>query len=139
MAVTNGYADGDDVQALFNVMGSDVITLGAGTTPTLVQVEGWLDALAAEVDSILTGLGYGTVPADGSNDILLIGRYVAQKGAAMAYTAGYMFDETPDKVKLWETEWTSFLTRLADKTLRLIDQTVAGKIGSVKPMRYIED
>lgn len=137
--MANNYADTDDVQALFNVMGGTVITLGAGTTPTLTQVSGWLDQLAAEVDAVLTGLGYGTVPADGANDILMIGRYVAQKGAAMAYHAGYMFDDTPDKVKLWEDEWTTFLDRLINKTMRLIDQSTTSRVGSIQAYRYRED
>lgn len=140
MAVTNIYADGDDVQALFNVMGGAVITLGAGTTPTLAQVEGWLDQLAAEVDSILVARGYSTVPASGTNDVLMIGRYVAQKAAALAYHAGYMFDDTPDKVKLWETEWADFLKALEDGKRRLIDQTAArARMGTILARRYIED
>lgn len=139
MAVTNVYATAADVQALFNVMGGDVITFGALTKPTITNVETWLDQLAAEVDGILTGVGYGTVPATGTNDKLMIGRYVAQKGAAMAYHAGYMFDDTPDKVKQWESEWDTFLDRLINKNMRLIDQSIRGKVGTVKPMRYIED
>lgn len=137
--MANSYADTAAVQALFNVMGGNTITLGVASTPTAAQVSGWLDALAAEVDSILTSVGYGTVPATGTNDVLLIGRYVAQKGAAMSYHAGYMFDDTPDKVKQWETEWDTFLERLMDKKQRLIDQGIRSKMGSVKPMRYRED
>ena len=139
MAVTNSYATGANAQAYINQLGGTSLTLGVASTPTLTQVELWLDQLAAEVDSILTSVGYGTVPATGTNDVLLIGRYVAQKGAAMAYHGGYQFDDTPEKVKLWETEWTMFLDRLIDKKMRLIDQGIRSKIGSVKPVRYYED
>lgn len=139
MAVTNSYATGASTQAYINQLGGTALTLGVGSTPTLAQVELWLDQLAAEVDSALTGVGYGTVPATGTNDILLIGRYVAQKGAAMAYHGGYQFDDTPEKVKLWETEWENFLKRIIDKKQRLIDQVIRSKIGNLKPMRYIED
>lgn len=139
MAVTNSYADGDDTQAHLNQLGGYTLTLAGGSTPTLAQVETWLDQLAAEVDSVLTGVGYGTVPATGTNDVLLIGRYVAQKAAAMAYRGGFQFDKVPDKVKQWDDEWTAFLESLMDKKRRLIDQAIRAKMGSVKPLRYIED
>ena len=139
MAVTNTYATGAQAQALMNQLGGATLTLGAASSPTLLQVEGWLDQLAAEVDGILKANGYGTIPATGTSDILMIGRYVAQKGAAMAYGAGFMFDTTPDKIKQWETEWDTFLTRLIEKSIRLVDQSPRSKMGSVKPMRYIED
>ena len=142
MAVTNGYADGTDVQALFNSLGMEGggITLGAATTPTLAQVEDWLDSIAAEVDAVLVGRGYSTVPATGTNDIALIGRYVAQKAACTAYGAGFMYDDLPNKVQGWCDEWKSFITRLEKGALRLIDQTPArGRMGTVLAARYIED
>lgn len=140
MAVTNIYADGDDVQALYNVMGGVEVTFGPATKPTLAQVEGWLDQLAAEVDSILTARGYSTIPASGTNDKLMIGRYVSQKAAAVAFHAGAMWDDTPDKVKLWEDEWRDFLKALEDGKRRLIDQTSArARMGTRLARRYIED
>ena len=139
MAVTNGYATGADAQALFNVLGGVSITFGAATTPTLTQVEGWLDALAAEVDALLRANGYGEVPATGTNDVQFIGRFVAQKGAAVAYGAALPYAEEPDRVKRWNDEWDTFLTRLINKSYRLIDQSPRSKFGTVKPMRYIED
>jgi hypothetical protein len=139
MAVTNVYATGANAQSFINQLGGASLTLGVASTPLLSEVETWLDQLAAEIDGILSANGYGTVPATGTNDVLMIGRYVAQKGAAMAYGAGFMFDETPDKIKQWETEWDTFLTRLIEKKIRLVDQSPRSKMGSVKPMRYIED
>ncbi len=139
MPVTNPYADGDDVQAFLNQLGGTTLTLGAGSTPTLAQVEGWLDNLAAEVDSVLKSVGYGTLPATGTNDILLIQRFVAQKGACMAYHAGYQFDDLPDKVKSWCEEWDTFIQRIIDKQIGLSDQATRTKIGTMQPVRYFGD
>lgn len=139
MAVTNPYADGDDVQAWLDQLGGVTITLGVASTPTLSRVETWLDQLSAEVDSILTGNGYSTVPASGTNDILLIGRYVAEKGACMAYSAGLQFDDVPDKVSQWCDEWKSFIKRLADGDLVLQDQAGRAQIGTILGAVYIED
>jgi hypothetical protein len=139
MAVTNSYADGDDVQAHINQLGGTTLTLGAGSTPTLGEVEGWLDQLAAEVDSVLKSNGY-SVPATGANDVLLIGRYVSQKGAAMAYHGGYMFDDTPEKVSIWEDEWTAFLDRLINKQMVLLDQSASRtRVGTIQAKVYRGD
>lgn len=138
MAVTNGYADGDDVQALINRLGGATLTLSGGSTPTLAQAEGWLDQVAAEIDGVLKSQGYSTVPATGTSDVLMIGRHVAQKAAAIVYHAWAMYDETPDKIGQWEEEYQQFLDRLLDKKIRLVDQSPRGKIGSVTPRRYIE-
>lgn len=139
MAVTNIYATGAATQAFLNQLGGVTLTLGVASTPTLAQVETWLDQLAAEVDSILTGLGYGTVPASGTTDKLLIGRFVAQKAAAMSYRGGFQFDDIPDKVKQWDDEWDQFLTRLIDKKLGLTDQSTTTRVGVIQAQRYIED
>ena len=139
MAVTNGYATGADAQAFLNSLGGATITLGAATIPTLAQVEGWLDSLAAQVDALLRANGYGTVPATGTNDKLFIGRFVAQKGAGVAYGAAFPYDDEPDRVKRWHDEWDDLLNGLKDKSYRLIDQAPRSRIGNVKPMRYIED
>lgn len=131
MAVTNGYADGNDAQALLNQLGGAIgaLTLGAGSTPTLAQVETWLDGITADVDAILRAKGYGTVPATGTNDVLLIGRYVAMEAAYMAYGAGFHFNDEPAKVTAWHTEYTAFRDRLLDDHYRLIDQ--APTVGDV--------
>lgn len=140
MAVSNIYADGDDVQALINALGGATVTLGIASTPTLTQVEGWLDEYAAMVDARLTARGYSTVPASGTNDKLLIGHYVAQRGAARAFNAGFMYDETPDKVQVWIDEWNEFLKGLDKGHIRLIDQTaVRGRHGVQLAKRYVED
>lgn len=138
MTLTNIYATGADTQAFLNSLGGPAFTLGTASVPTLAQVEGWLDALSAEVDSILKSRGYGTVPASGVSDKLLIGRYVSQKGAAMAFKAGFI-NELPEKVKTWEAEWEKFLERLIDNKYQLVDQVPISRTGSVMAKVYTED
>ena len=139
MAVTNGYADGDDVQAFLNALGGPGITLGAGSVPTLAQAEQWLDQVAAEVDAVLAGQLYTTVPATGTNDVLLIGRFVAQQVACMVWKAGYMTDELPEKVKVWCEGYTTFIERLMDGSMRLVDQAPQARHGTILAAVYIED
>lgn len=139
MAVTNPYADGDDVQAWLDQLGGTTLTLGIASTPTLARVETWLDQLSAEVNSILTAQGYSTVPATGTNDALMIGRYIAEKGACMTYGAGFMFDDVPDKVSQWCESWDNFIKRLIDGDVVLIDQSPRAKAGTILSARYIED
>ena len=139
MPVTNGYATGADVQAHLNALGGPGITLGAASVPTLTQAEKWLDQVAAEVDGILRANGYGTVPATGTSDVLMIGRYVAEKVACMVWQAGFMSDELPAKVKNWCEDYTTFIERLIAKSMRLVDQAPRGRVGVVYAHRYIED
>lgn len=139
MTVTNIYADVAHVQAHLNSLGGPGITIGVASVPTTSQVEGFLDQVAAEVDGILAGQGYGTIPASGTNDVLMLRRYIAQKVAAMVWMAGFMSDDLPGKVQRWLDEYDAFIARMLDKTQRLIDQTPRGKMGVVLMSRYIED
>lgn len=139
MAVTNIYADVPDVQVWLNQLGGATLTINGTSNPTETTVEKWLDQLSAEVDSILTANGYSTVPASGTDDVLLIGRFVAEKGACMSYSAFAMFDDTPDKVKEWCEEWKSFIKRLAAGDLVLQDQSGRAQIGTILSAVYIED
>jgi len=139
MAVTNPYADGNDVQAHLNVLGGPGITLGVASKPTLTQAEQWLDEVSAEVNAVLTANGYSTIPATGDNDVLMIGRFVAQKVACMVWQAGFMSDDLPEKVKNWCAQYDQFLDRLIDGTYRLIDQEPRSPYGTILAARYIED
>lgn len=140
MAVTNIYADVDDVQALINMLGSPTtLTIGAGTVPTTTQVEGWLDQVAADIDGVLSDLGYDEVESGDTKDVLRIKRYVAQKVAAIVFHAGFMFDELPDKVGAWSEEYDTFIQRLISKETGLISQTSRRSPGVVLPQRYRED
>jgi hypothetical protein len=144
MAVTNGYADADDVQALLDSGSGTGLTLGTASVPTLAQAETWLDQVAAEVDGVLKGAGYGTVPATGTSDVLMIGRHVAQKAASIVYHAGWGgFGDEPKRVTHWEAEYEAFLEGLAGKgdgpPVRLVDQSPSSKMGVVNIGRYIGD
>jgi hypothetical protein len=139
MAVTNPYADVPDVQVLLNQLGGATLTIDGTSNPTTTTVEKWLDQFSAEVNSILTANGYSTVPATGTDDVLLIGRYVAEAGACKSYGAFAMFDDIPDKVSQWCKSWDSFIKRLTDGDLVLQDQEPRGQIGTILGAVYIED
>jgi hypothetical protein len=149
MTVSNPYATATHVQSYLNALGGItalVLTDGsagppivAASTPTLSECEGWLDQVAAEINGVLRGCGYSTVPATGSNDVLLIRRYLAQKVAAMVWVAGFMSDELPAKVKEWIKDYDLFIKRLTEKDLRLIDQSPVKKLRTIQASRFVEE
>lgn len=140
MAVTNSYADVTHVQAHLNALGTIAggLTIGAASVPTTTQVEGFLDQVAAEIDGLLAGQGY-TTPATGTTDILLIRRYLSVKVAAMTFSAGFMSDNEPTKVKEWRTEYKLFITRIINKQMRLVDQSPRVRGGVILASRFIGD
>jgi hypothetical protein len=138
MALVTGYATVADVQTLLNSASGTGITIGAGSVPTETQVEGFIDQVAAEVNSVLRSIGY-TVPVTGSNDILMLTRYVAQKAAAKTYDAGYGgFGETPHRIKEWEEEYKTFLERLISRDMQLVDSDPRSKFGVILAKVYTE-
>lgn len=137
MAATNVYAAASDVQALLNSGSGIGATFNATSVPTLAQVEGWLDAVAAEVDGILRARGYPTIPATGTTDQLMIGAHVAGKAAARAYHAGWGgFGDTPARVKQWEEDYTAFLNRLRKGEQHLVDQAPRRMVTTILGGRY---
>lgn len=139
MAPTNGYATVAHVQAHLNSLGGPGITIGAATKPNTGEVEGFLDQVAAEIDSVLKGRNYGTVPATGTNDVLLIRRYLSIKVASMVWYAGFMADEPPAKVRSWDKEYEAFIARLISGAQRLVDQSQESRRGVMYMSRYVED
>jgi hypothetical protein len=140
MAPTTTYATVANVQAHLGNLGvPGGFSIGAGSTPTTTTVEGWLDAIAGELDGLLTARGYGTVPVTGTSDLAMLNRYVAQKVAAMVYHAQAVFDVTPEMVKTWEEEYKDFLKRLTDQTQGLIDQAPRARTGVRLVGRYTKD
>ncbi len=126
-----------DVQALLPAKSGLGITISDTSTPTTAQVTSFIDQISADVDSVLKAAGYGTIPATGTNDLLLLKLHVSQKAAAETYFAGYgAFDDVPSRVQQWEKSYSDFLTRLQKKTLRLIDQSPASKIAEIYVQRY---
>ena len=133
------YATAANVQAHINQLGGTTLTLGGATVPTSTDVGEWLDQLSAEIDGILTANGYGTVPATGTSDVNMLKRYVAQKAAAMVFHAGFMWDDTPDKIGQWEKEWDTLLERLIDRSMRLVDQSPRSGLRVIYAQHYWED
>lgn len=139
MAPVTQYAAVADVQTLLNTASGTGLTIGESSVPTTTQVEGFLDQVAAEINSVLAGIGY-TVPVTGTNDIYMLKRFVSQKAAAMTFHAGFGgLGETPARVKRWEAEYDTFLKRLIDREQRLVDSAPRAKVGVVLTGRYRED
>lgn len=139
MAPVTQYAAVTDVQTLLNLNSGSGVTIGSASVPTTTQVEGFLDQVAAEINSVLVGIGY-TVPVTGANDIFMLKRFVSQKAAAMTYHAGYGgFTEPPARVTQWEEEYDNFLIRLMDRSQRLVDSAPRARMGVVLVGRYRED
>lgn len=138
MTLLTAYAAVADVQVLLNALGGPGITIGLASKPTTAQVEDFLDQIAAEIDGVLIGLGYG-VPVTGTTDVFMLQRYLVQKVAAMTYNAAFTMDEPPSKVKGWEDEYKAFIQRLIDGQQRLINASPRARIGTVKVGRYTKD
>ncbi len=136
MAPTNIYATVADVQALITSASGSGLTIGATSTPTTTQVEGFLDQTAAEIDSFLRAKGYGTIPASGTNDKLLLKKYTALGAAVLTWRTAFGGYDDTSRVKAWAEEYAAFLDRLAKNDQRLIDQAPLGKVGVVLVSRY---
>lgn len=115
------YATADDVQTLI----PDVPFDGA-SMPTSVEVVAWLSQVEAMINGVLSAQGYATVPATGTNDVLMLRGVVAQRVAAMAWLAAYNADEAPAKVSLWNSEFKEFMNRLRQGQQYLVDQQPQG-------------
>lgn len=90
--------------------------------PPLAEVEMWIEDTEAEIDSILAGQGYATIPATGTNDVGLMRPFVQKKVAAIAYSIIFVNKEFSDTVKMWLQDYKDFLTRLGGGKQRLQDQ-----------------
>lgn len=139
MAPTTTYAAVADVQALLPSASSTGITISGTSSPSTTQVEGFLDQVAAEINSVLVQIGY-SVPVTGSNDIYMIKRFLSQKVAAMSFHAGYgVLSDPPSRITQWEKEYDTFIQRLIDRKQRLVDSAPRSKIGVIPVGRYVED
>lgn len=120
-----GYCDNTDV---------DVYIVDTYTDPTTAQVDAWCNQLSAHADAILTRKGYGTVPATGSNDLLLLKGMVAQGVAALVGNAIYGTDD-PQTVA-WRETWEEFLMELKEGDVSLIDQSPVSTVRTSMPAVY---
>src|SRR3990172_2562933 len=136
MAPTNIYAAVSDVKALVTTASGSGLTISASSNPTTTLVEGFLDQTAAEIDSLLRGKGYGTIPASGTNDKLLLRRYTTLGAAVITWRAAFGGHDDTGRVKAWADEYKAFLERLSKNDQRLIDQAPLGKVGVVLMSRY---
>lgn len=135
MTVTNSYADATHVQALLGAL----FTISANSTPTTTQVEGFLDQTAADIDGLLTDRGYGTVPATGTTDVLMLRKYTSMCAAVTTYYAAFGHDDAPANVQEWAAECRQFMTDLKEGKRRLVNQNPRARLGVVLTGRYIED
>ncbi|HML23545.1 MAG TPA: hypothetical protein PKD09_17950 [Aggregatilinea sp.] len=120
------YATVADVQARLDPASGIGFTISATSRPSTDQVQSFIDQVAGELDSALRKQDY-TTPATGTSDVLMLGRYNAEKAAAMAWHAhGGNFDDSPAKVKRWEKDYEDFLNRLRQGQQGLIDQDPGG-------------
>lgn len=85
-----GYCLLSDVQTL-----NTKRTYSASTTPTLTQVQTYIDLIASEIDIALTGRGYG-VPVASPAALVAALKFVNALGAA-AMAEQAMFPETVEK------------------------------------------
>lgn len=136
MAVTNSYADVEHVQPYVTPYS---LSIGVSSNPTTGQVEGFLDQTAAEVDAALKTRGYGMIPATDATDILFLRGHVSRYAAVLTYAAGFGADNMPDGIKEFKEAYHAFLSDLKSGKVKLPSQSARPRIGSVKPMRYIED
>lgn len=129
------YAAASDVQALIGAL----FTIGSTSTPTTTQVSGWIDQYSAEVDGVLSERGYGTIPATGTTDLLILKNVVAKRTAAETYFAAFGFDDSPANVEAWMADYNGFLAGLRNGDRKLVNQNERRRAGVVYLSRYIED
>lgn len=108
-----------------------VPTLDETTEPKGSEVTRWLEEASARVDAALTIGGYPTIPATGTNDIILLRGWVANWGALMVglYKAEYFGDVLPEAVRKQWDGFDQFLIDLANPSTKkavLVDQSPSG-------------
>lgn len=114
------YGTVDGVQKLLAPFG--VSAFSSASKPPLSEVEAWIEDTEAEIDGVLTGQGYATIPATGANDTDMLRPRVQEKVAAKAYSIIFVNKEFPDTVKMWLQDYKDFLSRLGSGKQRLKDQ-----------------
>lgn len=130
------YATYSDVQLRL----TQWITLGASSTPTQSQVTTLSDEASAQLDMILRGAGYGTVPATGANDVIALRGYVADYVAYKAWIIAFGTDNVPSTFQAYNDNWNNFLTMLKNGDMELLDQTTGvGQVTVVTPKVYGSD
>ncbi len=115
------YAAVANVQALI-----PELTIGPASKPSTTQVEAFISQIEAAINGVLSAQGYSSIPATGTNDVLLLQGYVATKVAALTWLAAFLAEEAPDKVRLWNDDFKDFMNRLRQGQQHLVDQLPQG-------------
>lgn len=117
------YTTATDVERLLDTMLIDFDTAAEPYEVTTADVNAWIDGYEAEIDGILTALGYAQIPVQGTRDIALFRDKVAERTAAKVWSVKYHGNEFPDAVKEWLKTWELFIASLERGRRRLLDQS----------------
>ncbi len=117
------YAAVADVQALL-----PELVIGTSSKPSTAEVTTFITQVEAQINGVLTAQGYPSVPATGVNDVALLQGVVQRKVAALTYLAAFPTDSAPDKVRVWNEEFTQFMNWLRQGQISLVDQLPEGDL-----------
>lgn len=118
------YTDDEEVNRLLDTMGIEFDT-DLDPDVTAIDVNNWIAEYEAEIDGILKALGYTQIPAEGTRDVVMLRRFVAERTAAKVWSVKYHGNEFPDKVKEWIKGYELFTGSLERGRRGLIDQSPA--------------
>ncbi len=119
--MTTHYTTGEEVYKL-------LLDLQVGVNrlqPT--DIEPFIQGLESQVDGVLRGQDYPTVPATGTNDIAMIREMVRKKAAAQVYVTLNQPIRSPDWVRTYDIDFADWLKSLRKGELRLVDQDPQGE------------
>lgn len=108
------------------INGFAAFTVDANSSPDDTTVGRFLDEASAMVDSALSQAGYGTIPATGANDTIMLRKIVADYVAYQTYATAFGHDNIPDTfVAIYgdSMRFIDLLKKIADTDLQLIDQS----------------
>lgn len=112
-------------------------TLEATSTPTRAQASSLVDMYSAHLDAALTRAGYGTVPATGTTDLLILKEVVSKQAALRCFEIHYGHDNLPQGVRDSLSGWDDFLSKLADGDIWLAGQAPTRRqLGSIQAKVY---
>jgi len=124
-----------------------LLDLSVGPTARMTEddVEAIIAGLEGEVNGILKAQGYQTVPANGADDVAMLGQQVRMKAAARVYVTLHQPERSPDWVRTADIDWSEFLERLRKGQQRLVDQdpeaALEGQVTilDLRVLPYVED
>lgn len=96
-------------------------TLDGDSTLNSAQVSSLIDQYSAHIDAALKRAGYGTVPATGTTDLLLLKNVVSKQVALRCFEIHFGHDNLPQGVREGLAGWDDFLSGLAAGDVWLVD------------------